>query len=133
MAGKTTFTINIQHGLGNISRTSDVLNTEEYLEMRREAYHNDSIKDPLNYNIPDEFNALIFSCGIQIVTQIGKVELIGKIAQFTQCNSTVTGGNQYSQYLLKRWISKGKSSVMPGDFSNQKASLHFNIMTKSMK
>ncbi len=34
-----------------------MLNTKQYLEMRREAYYNDSIADPLTYFAPDANSA----------------------------------------------------------------------------
>ncbi len=55
--GKMSVALNIQQGWGKITRTVEMLNTKQYLEMRREAFYNDSIDDPLNYQEPNENNA----------------------------------------------------------------------------
>ena len=47
--GKTKFYINVYQGAGKVSNTMDLLNTQQYLEMRNEAFQNDgSMPDPNN-------------------------------------------------------------------------------------
>ncbi len=46
-AGKTSFDLNIRQGLGNVTRKMNILNTSQYLEMRREAFKNDNLTPPL--------------------------------------------------------------------------------------
>src|SRR4029077_17033305 len=41
--GKTKLSIDIQKGASTITRTVDMLNTKQYVEMRREAFKNDGI------------------------------------------------------------------------------------------
>jgi TonB-dependent SusC/RagA subfamily outer membrane receptor len=43
IAGKTRFTVNQNFGMGKVTRQMKLLNTPNYLEMRNEAYKNDSI------------------------------------------------------------------------------------------
>ncbi len=48
---KTAVDINISHGWGAITRKLKMLNTQEYLQMRWEAFYNDSLANPLR--LPD--------------------------------------------------------------------------------
>ena len=46
-AGKIKEDINLYRGIGKVSRMMDLLNTEQYLQMRREAFKNDNaVPDP---------------------------------------------------------------------------------------
>ena len=41
--GKTQYTANVSRGTGTVTRFMDLMNTEQYLEMRKEAFANDGI------------------------------------------------------------------------------------------
>ncbi len=45
--------INLQNGWGQATRRLEMLNTRQYLEMRKEGFYNDSIADPLAYQAPN--------------------------------------------------------------------------------
>ena len=51
-AGVTQVTFNVSTGMGSVSNYLDLLSTDEYLEMRREAYANDGI-EPIPSNAYD--------------------------------------------------------------------------------
>ncbi len=61
-SGKMSLDINLQNGWGQVTRRLEMLNTRQYLEMRKEGFYNDSIADPLAYQAPNEFNALMYYC-----------------------------------------------------------------------
>src|SRR6202012_5407978 len=42
-AGKTKFDMNVYSGFSEITQRYDLLNTQQYLEMRQEAFRNDGI------------------------------------------------------------------------------------------
>src|SRR5690606_313365 len=44
-SGKTSINVNVYTGLGEVPKTLDLLKTEQYLEMRREAFENDGIAE----------------------------------------------------------------------------------------
>ena len=50
--GKTAFSLSVNQGIVNASRKAKVLNTQEYLQYRREAFKNDGIL-PTEANAPD--------------------------------------------------------------------------------
>src|SRR4029079_11107590 len=41
LAGKTKLSLNVYTGISKVSRTMNMLNTQEYVEMRREGFKND--------------------------------------------------------------------------------------------
>lgn len=53
-AGKTTISLDTRQGINFIARKREMLNTEQYLAMRREAFKNDGII-PTKDNAPDLF------------------------------------------------------------------------------
>ena len=50
--GRNSLSLNISRGWGKVARSMEFMNTQQYLEMRKEAFFNDSII-PENYNAPD--------------------------------------------------------------------------------
>ncbi len=56
-SGKTVFDIDLKSGWSKLIRSVEMLNTPQYLEMRTEAFYNDSIADPINYQGLDVFNS----------------------------------------------------------------------------
>ncbi len=50
--GKTSFDINLQNGWGRVTRKRELLNTPQYIQMRKEAFANEGIVSDAN-NAPD--------------------------------------------------------------------------------
>ena len=119
-AGKTKFDINVNTGAGNVSHMLDLLNTQEYLAMRHEAYKNDGVTIlPANaYDLNGKWDTTRY-------TNWQKV-LIGGTAKFTNIQSTLSGGNETTQFLIGCSYSK-QTTVLPGDYRDQKGSVHFNL------
>ncbi len=118
-AGQTKVDINVQNGWGKVTRKLDVLNTRQYLDMRYEAYSNDGIT-----TIP----ATAYDLKLWDTTRYTdwQKELIGGTAHFTDIQTTASGGNANTQFLIGTGYHK-ETTVFPGDQSDQKGSLHFNI------
>lgn len=119
--GKTKVDININQGIGEVSSKMDLLNTQEYLEMRREAYKNDGVVP----SSTDFSNRDLFQWDTTRYTDWQK-ELIGGTAKLTNAQATVSGGNANTQFLLGAGYYR-ETTVFPGDFSYQKGSIHFNL------
>ncbi len=62
-AGKMTFDFNLQKGWGKVARKLDMLTAQQYVQMRKEAYYQDSIADPMSFQSPNETNAPDLFCG----------------------------------------------------------------------
>jgi TonB-linked SusC/RagA family outer membrane protein len=123
MAGKTTLNVNLYTGWSWVGRKARMMNREEYLEMRREAFKNDDVS-------PDADNAVDFIRWDTSKSVDWQKELLGKVARSYDAHVSVSGGTTAVQYVIGGGYHK---DMMPfsNRFSDQKASLHFNIATTS--
>ncbi len=130
-AGKNTLDINFQTGWSKLIRRIDMLNTQQYLEMRWEALYNDSIADPVNYESPDKITAPDLLFWDTTVSTDWQKELLGGSARNKTFSAGLSGGNEYIKYLIKGTYQK-ETTLLPGHFSDQKGSMHFNINSTSL-
>ena len=121
--GQTKIGINLQQGWGQITRKLKMLNTQQYLAMRQEAYRNDGIS-----SIPSSAYDLTLWDTTRY-TDWQKV-LIGGNAQYTDANATISGGTDNTQYMLSGTYRR-ETTVFPGNFSDQKGAVHFNLNSAS--
>lgn len=121
--GQIKVDLNVQQGLGQVTRRLPVLNTREYLEMRREAITNDGLSiESTDYDINGFWDT---------TRDIDwQEELLGSSAKYTNAYASISGGTTLSQYLVSGNYRK-ETSVFPGDFDDQKGSLHFNITSRT--
>ncbi|KAA2238787.1 SusC/RagA family TonB-linked outer membrane protein [Chitinophaga agrisoli] len=122
-AGPIKLDIDFQRGWGKITRRLNMLNTQQYLQMRKEAKMNDS--EPI-YETDYDINGLWDTTRY---TDWQKV-LIGKTSQYTHANASISGGTAVSQYLIGSSYHR-ETSVFPGNFVDERASIHFNITSVS--
>ena len=124
-AGNTKIDFNLQNGWGQVSKKVDLLNTPQYLEMRHEAINNDgdSLSDPFIY-APD----LLFWDTTRYTNWQKK--LIGGTSHYADVEGAVSGGNVNTQYLIGGGYHR-ETTVFPGDFSDVKGSVHFNLTNTS--
>lgn len=122
--GKTRFTINSNTGITNITRKMDLMNTEQYLEMRREAFANDGFTDyPFNaYDVNGTWDQNRY-------TDWQKV-LIGGTAKTSQIQASVSGGSENTQFLLSG-MYQNETTVYPGSFNYDRITLNSNIRHSS--
>jgi len=119
-AGKTTFTIDTNHSSGTVTKMMDMMNTEQYLKMRRDAYANDRITTyPANaYDVNGTWDQTRYTDWQQ--------ELIGGTSEVTFLQGSVSGGTEQSSYLFSGNF-RTESSVFPGDFLYKKGGGRFNF------
>jgi len=123
---------NFQYGEGKVSRSTDMMNTQQYILMRKEAFRNDNLFPSAN---PSAVLPFVYAPDLTIwdttrFTDWRKV-LIGGVAKYANINSTVSGGNAAIQYLVGGTYHR-ETTVFPGDFSDEKAFVHFNINNVSI-
>lgn len=118
--GKTKVDINAQSGIGKVTRKIDLLNTSQYVEMRKEAIANDGY--PIDPNYDYDINGLWDTTRY---TDWQKV-LLGGEARFTDISASASGGNKNLQYRLGGTYHK-ETTVFPGRSSDQKTSVHLNL------
>lgn len=114
--------INVQQGMGQVTRTASMLSRRQYLDMRYEALKNDGLTpQPTDYD-------LTFWDSTRSTNW--EKTLIGGTAQYTNINTSLSGGTAYLQYLIGATYHR-ETTVFPGDFADQKGTVHFSINSSS--
>jgi len=122
-AGPLSAKLNLSSGISKVAHQFKLMNTEEYIEMRKEAFANDNMT-------PDNDNAydiLLYDKNRYVDWQ---KELIGGNASFSNAQLSLSGGNAFNQYNVGA-IYNRQTTVFPGNFSDKKKGINFNINTSS--
>lgn len=122
--GITHITTNFSQGLTRVGKTMKLMNTQQYIEMREEAFKN-SAQEPNIINAPD---LLIWDKSRY--TNYTK-EFIGGTGHTTNSQLSISGGNKISQFLIGGNYYR-ETNVFPGDFSNQRGGININLNHKSL-
>ncbi|BAV07690.1 SusC/RagA family TonB-linked outer membrane protein [Filimonas lacunae] len=126
---KTSF--NVQSGWSKVAYRQKLLNTQQYLEMRREAFKNDNLPVPSITATPTNTDYDVNGLWDTARYTDWQKELIGHTARYTTVNANVSGGGVTTQYLVGAGYQR-QTTVFPGDLSDNKASLHFNLNSSSL-
>lgn len=118
-AGKAILNINFSSGIQQLQNKRKLLSTRQYLEMRREAFTNDNAL-PTIKNAPD---LLRWDTTRNADWQ---EELIGKTANYTDAQVSVSGGTSNVQYLIGGNVHT-ETTVNPGKFRFWKYGLHVSL------
>jgi TonB-linked SusC/RagA family outer membrane protein len=121
--GKMSLNVNIYKGQGGVSRKMHLLNTSQYLEMRREALKNDNATiSASDYDLNGGWD--------QNRSNDWQHELLGGTAKTTDALISVSGGDNNTQYRFGGGYHK-ETTVFPGDFANHRASFQMNLSNTS--
>lgn len=123
-AGKTRFTANASTGVGTVTRFMDLLNTEQYLAMRNEAFVNDGFTEAPDYayDVNGTWDRTRYTDW--------QKELLGKTAQITDFQAGISGGSAQTQFLLSANLNK-QTTVFPGNWNYKKGNVHIGINHES--
>lgn len=116
--------LNVYRGYSRVTRTMDMLNTRQYLEMRNEAFKNDATV-PTSSSAPD---LLLWD---QARYTNFKDLLIGGTAKSNDAQLSINGGDRSTQYVLGGGYHK-ETTVFPGRLSDSRGSAHFNLNHQSL-
>ncbi len=126
-AGKNKVNINLQQGWGDVSRRVDMMNTQQYLSMRREALRNANLIASATSGATAPFS---YAPDLMIWDTTRYTDwqdvLIGGTAKYTNINASVSGGSSVMQYRIGGTFNR-TTTVFPGDFDDKRSSLQFNI------
>ena len=122
--GKTTFTVNASTGAGTVTRFLNLMNTQQYLAMRRKAFLNDGITEygESDYDVNGTWDQNRYTDWQR--------ELTGGTAQISDIQATISGGSDNTQFLLSG-NSHRESTVFPGDFLYKKAGSQLSVNHRS--
>ena len=123
-AGKTQFTAKLLTGTGTVTRFMDLMNTEQYVAMRKEAFANDGISP-----IPDYAYDVNGTWHQTRYTDWQK-ELMGGTSLITDIQASLSGGSSQTQFLLSGNFNK-QTSVLPSNFVYKKGNVRLNINHES--
>lgn len=118
-AGKTKVNFNLYSGVGKVASKMNLLNRQQYLQMRREAFANDNVT-PTTANARD---LLVWDTTRHTNWQ---KQLLGGTANYLDAQVSFSGGNQYTQFLFGGGYHR-ETTVFPGDNSDQRTSAHFSV------
>ncbi len=123
-AGTMKIDANFYTGAGKVTRKMKLLNTQQYLEMRKEAFKNDGITtySAFDYDVNGTWD--------ENKDHDWQRELLGGTARTTDAQLSVSGGNNLSQYRFGGGYHR-ETSVFPGDFSDQRGSGHISLTNSS--
>lgn len=126
-SGKTIFNVDLQQGFGEVGHFMKLLNTEQYLEMRHEAFVNDG-RQPSANRAASGTNIYAPDLMIWDTTKYTdwQKELIGGRAQYTDANVGLSGGSSQIQYLVGANYHR-ETTVFPGNFSDERGSMHISL------
>lgn len=122
-SGQTGVNVQVYSGIGRPTRSLSFMNTEQYLQMRREAFKNDGVT-PDASNAPD----LLLWDTTRYVNW--KDALMGEKAQITNANIRFSGGNALTRFSLSSGYYK-ETTVFPGNFSDQRGSVNLTMSHQS--
>ncbi|MGQ7944150.1 SusC/RagA family TonB-linked outer membrane protein [Flavobacterium sp. WC2509] len=123
-AGDTRFTINTSTSFGTVTKLPKLMNTQQYLAMRQQAFANDGVTTypATAYDVNGTWS--------KERNTDWQEELLGGTATIYNMQASVSGGSAQTQYLLSGNY-RTETTVFPGDFEYKKGSAHFSMNHKS--
>lgn len=112
--GKATIDVSINHGIGQSPSRLKLLDTEQYLSMRREALANDgTLPASGDYDVNGTWDTSRYTDW--------QKELTGGTAHITSAQVGISGGSANTQYLVSGGFYR-ETTVFPGENSYKKGS-----------
>lgn len=124
MAGKTRFQLGYSYGTGRAHSFMELMQTKQYIEMRKEAFSNDGITEyPTNaYDVNGTWDQDRYTDWQEV--------LIGGTPEYTDINGSMSGGSEYTQFSVNGNYHR-ETTVYPGDFSYQKTGIQTSLNHKT--
>lgn len=119
-AGKTVFNFSASTGAGKVTKFLDLMNTSQYLDMRRKAFINDGLTQ---YN---EWDYDVNGTWDQNRYTNWQKELVGGTSQINDLQGTISGGSENTTFLLSGSYHT-ESTVFQGDFLYKKGGAQLSL------
>lgn len=118
-AGKTKLDVNALTGFTQLNRTIPVLNLQDYLALRREAFKNDGVT-PNATNAPD---LLVWDTTKSTDWQ---KKFLGGTGHIADVQATLSGGDARTRFLFNSAYRR-ESTVFPGNNSDKRFATRLNV------
>ncbi|MBE9598029.1 SusC/RagA family TonB-linked outer membrane protein [Pedobacter sp. MC2016-24] len=128
--GQMSVGVNMNQGFMQAPKPLKLMNTQQYLEMRREAFKNDGVPVPDITQSPGDPNYDVNGTWSQVTNTDWQKQLMGNFAAYTNANVSLSGGNEQVQYAIRGTYNR-QGSLAPGNFDDQRGGLNFNITAYS--
>ena len=123
--GDTKVDAAFSQGISRVANRVNLMNTQQYLQMRREAFKNDGIDPPANnYDVNGTWSENGYTDW--------QKELISGNAMMTNASTNISGGTAKSSYLIGGTYYK-EGTVYPGNFGLKRMGLHSSINLGSIE
>ena len=123
--GATTFDLTVNTSFNSVGRPVQLLNTQQYLQLRKDAFSADGAT-PTN----DPYNYLGYAPDLTIFDQNKYTNwqkvLYGKNTTNTDVHGSLSGGTAFNTFLISTGFNRSTYNY-PGDFADQRYTLHSNI------
>ncbi|MBS7320200.1 MAG: SusC/RagA family TonB-linked outer membrane protein [Myroides sp.] len=121
---KTTFSLQSTTSVSTVSKFMDLMNTPQYLQMRRDGYLNDGITElPANaYDINGTWDADRYTDW--------QKEFIGGKAVSQNTQFSIGGGSGQTSYLISA-AHRNDGTVFPGNFGYKRTNFMLNVNHRS--
>ncbi|MBC9929097.1 SusC/RagA family TonB-linked outer membrane protein [Chitinophaga qingshengii] len=123
-AGKMTLNANFNTGASTSSRLPELLNTQQYLAVRREAFKNDGLTPNATPGRPGYAPDLMIWDTTRY-TNMPKL-LYGGTAKVLNGALSLSGGNQQTQFLIGGNFHR-ETTVLPTSVADNNSSIKFNL------
>jgi len=125
--GAMKISLNLNSGLTTPARDITLLNTQQYLTMRNEAFMNDGeTPQSYDYDVNGTWDTTRYTNWSKVLTR--------NKAEYTDVNLSFSGGNTNTQYLVSGGYNRqttGFPTLISHEGSDQTGSVHFNINSSS--
>ncbi|MBN9385824.1 MAG: SusC/RagA family TonB-linked outer membrane protein [Chitinophagaceae bacterium] len=123
--GKSSFNLSVNSGFNTNARKMKMLNTQQYLDLRKAAFAADGIT-PGN----DPYNRDTYAPDITLFDQHKYTDwqklIYGKTSNNTDVHASLSGGSYTDVFLVSAGYTRSNFNF-PGDFSDQRLSFHTNL------
>lgn len=125
-AGATAFDLNVNTSFNSVGRPVQLMNTQQYLQFRKDAFAADATTPTDN---PNAYPA-VYAPDLLIYDQNKYTDwekiIYGKNTSNTDVHASLAGGSANNTFLISGGFNRSNFNY-PGDFSDQRYSLHSNI------
>jgi len=123
-AHKAAMSINASHGISQVAGKMELMNTEQYLEMRRQAYANEGVTSyPANaYDVNGTWDPERYTDWQE--------ELIGGTAENSTLQLSLSGGSENTRFLISGSRNE-QTTVFSDDFRYKTSNLSANLSHRS--
>ncbi|MBS7565540.1 SusC/RagA family TonB-linked outer membrane protein [Mucilaginibacter sp. Bleaf8] len=115
--GKTELGLNLSEGLSFVGSTMPMLNTAQYLAMRKEAFANNGLipsSDPSDQAFAPDLTVFDATRNTN-----WKKEFLGNTASSLNLNTALSGGTASTQFRLGAGVNRD-TYIFPGDFADER-------------